>query len=218
MISSRSASACAPPPKLRDVNALNLKQAFRPGVRARFLRRDRACEQAARRISRVRQMASSFPCDPRFFVLILHLLPGAGFEGHQRQANVVLVDAEYHRLLLAVVVLKSNRQEVLPLLGQHEKRRDDDRRDVPAVHLLPVLEQVYPLIGHLHLGVFGDKDEVNAIGDPDFAGIIGRNVGPGATDVLRLAAVVMGRSEAECRSKEKQRTQRCASSESHPPE
>lgn|SRR5579885_1509907 len=108
---------------------------------------------------------SSPACLSGFFVLILDPQPGAGFQADQRGPDIVLIDAEYKRLVLAIVVKVADGKKVLPLLAKQEHGGDDDGKQQTAVDLLPVLEKIDARIGDPKLRFLRVEGEIALIGD-----------------------------------------------------
>src|SRR5580698_1429479 len=85
---------------------------------------------------------SAFTALTSVVVLVFHLAAGARLQNHERGADIVLVDFENHGLLMILFVGVADRQEVRTLLGEQEKRRNDHRHDIAAVHFFAVFDQV----------------------------------------------------------------------------
>src|SRR5579875_1145643 len=136
IISSRSASAGGPPVSGATYTRFTCKRLCGTGTYPASVPTCLLLPTAG--LWRVLQ-SSSLTCDPGFLVLILDALPGAGFERHQGHAYVVFIDAEYHCLLVSIVVLKAYGEKVLPFLSGQQQRRKQNRRDVAAAYLLAIL-------------------------------------------------------------------------------
>ena len=111
----------------------------------------------------------------------------SALQRNQCQPNIVFRDFENQRLLMTIVVLKADSQKVLALFREHEERRDDHRFQVPPVYFLAVLDQIDALVRNLDAGLLRDKNEIDLVGDLDVSGTFGRNIGTGASDILRSA-------------------------------
>ena len=103
---------------------------------------------------------------------------------------------------MAVVILETDCQKVLPLFGKHEQRRDDHGFQIPPVDFLAVLDEINALVRDLNTRLLRDKYKVDPIGDMNLAGDIGGDVGARASDVIGLRAFVAG-EEKENAGKQK---------------